>query len=365
MLLFIYTLTPRMVLTSHNLQLPGRITIEEVAKTAGVSISTVSRALAGKKGVGEATRTRILKIAAESGYRTSSAARSLRTSRTHTLAYLTTDLDHNSNAIRHMSAVIDTATQHGYSVIVINTVATPGSQLADRWQRHEANFDGLIMGMGRFDVHKDLLSILQSNMPMEPQISLHDPDIHTNEPVIPAYFDRRNVEIPSISLAVRRLVKLGHRRMAFIVPGQMSVVSKARLHTIIDALKENGLDENAITRLEIDQPAKAIGQFQQLMVTPAPPTAIISVGGTLTHSTLRGLASLQVRIPEDVSLLTFDDSPWHRSFFPPISVIRLDLESIAMNQVERIVARIEGKPIPAVITRPSEFIDRGSLGPAP
>jgi LacI family transcriptional regulator len=364
MLLLIYILILRMVLTSHELQLPARITIEEVAKTAGVSISTVSRALAGKKGVGDATRTQILKIAAELGYRTSSAARTLRTSRTHTLAYLAHDLE-NPHLHIHMAKVIDIAAEFGYSVIVINAVGAVGSQLADKWQRHDVNFDGLIVGQGRFDFHRDLLSILQSNMPVEPRFKLNDPDLDSAEPVIPSYFDRRNADISAIFLAVKRLVTLGHRRMTFVTPKPMSIVSKGRLQGIRRAGKENGLDENAITSIHIAQAAHAVGQIQQLISAPDSPTVIITPGGILNPHILRGLASTRIRIPEDVSVLAFGDSILHRSYNPPLSVINYDIETVARNQIERLIAIIEGKPIPEIVSTPSEFIERGSFAAAP
>lgn len=351
-------------MTSPDLQPDRRITIEEVARSAGVAISTVSRALAGQKGVGEATRARIVELAAELGYRTSSAARTLRTSRTHTLAYLAADLD-NSNLYEHMSKVINVAAEYGYSVIVINAAGTVGSQLADKWQRHDVNFDGLIVGRGRFDIRHDLLGILQSNMPVEPRLNLDDPELNADDPVIPAYFDRRTADMPAISLAVRRLIGLGHRRITFITPNPMSAVSRGRSQAIIRAAKENGLDENAITRLSIGQPAHAIGQIQHLMTAPVSPTVIIAPGGELTPHVLRGIVSSQVRIPEDVSFLTFGDSVWHRSYSPPLSVITYDIETVARNQVERLIAIIEGRPIPEIISTPSEFIERGSISSAP
>lgn len=360
----INTLTLGMILTSHDLQLPGRITIEEVAQTAGVAISTVSRALAGKKGVGEATRARIVETAAELGYRTSSAARALRTSRTHTLAYLAADLG-SPNADRHLHSAINAAAEHGYSVIVIDVQGAAGSYLADKWQRHDANFDGLILGIGRFDVRQDLLGILHANMPMEPIFSLDDPEADTDGLVIPAYFDRRTLEIPAITLAVRRLISLGHQRITFITLNRYPAHIGARIQAIRDFVKEMGLDENTFSHYGVDQPAHAIGQIQQLMAPPAPSTAIISPGGGITHYILRGIASVQARIPEDVSFLVFDDSPWHRSFFPPLSVVRFDVKRVAINQVERLVARIEGKPIPEIVSTPSEFIERGSFAPAP
>jgi DNA-binding LacI/PurR family transcriptional regulator len=105
--------------------------------------------------------------------------------------------------------------------------------------------------------------------------------------------------------------------------------------------------------------------MQELTARSDRPTAIVCANGLLTPYVLEGIHSAGLQIPRDISFLCFGDSAWHRGYSPPLSVIRHDYAAAANRSVERLIARIEGRDIPEISRRPSEFIARDSIARPP
>jgi DNA-binding LacI/PurR family transcriptional regulator len=108
-----------------------------------------------------------------------------------------------------------------------------------------------------------------------------------------------------------------------------------------------------------------IAQMQWLAGMDDRPTAIVCANGILTPGMLHGLNVAGLRIPSDISVVTYGDSEWHEAYNPPISVIRHDYIAAGSRGVRRLVARIENEPDPDIPRQPSEFVSRASTGPPP
>lgn len=338
----------------------GRATIVEVAAMAGVSISTVSRALSGHPGVGDQTRARVIDVAGKIGYQRNGAARSLRTARSMTLAMLAPDLE-NPDHLTQMRTVVNTAATHGYAVMVFDVSAGPirGASVINRIR--QGGVDGVILGAGRLEVTRELLDLLDSPMLVEFGGELADSFSEGT------FVDDRAPWLPyeraACTHAGRRLFATGHEQVAYIGWRERSLLGRSRFQAFQECAIAQGLPETAITLATAAQRQEAVGLVQQLLASTPRPTALISGASILTPYVLEGVHSAGATIPEDLSFVAFGDSPWHRAFHPSLSVIRRNLEAEAGGMVERLIARIEGSEVPGFEVQPTEFIDRGSIAP--
>lgn len=340
----------------------NRATIREVAEIAGVSISTVSRALTGHRGVGDETRLRVIGIAKKIGYQPSGAARSLRTSRSLTIAMLSSDLENPSNEAQ-IRAAISTAAAKGYSVMVFDQSAGSAGGLSMIHRMRESDIDGILLGAVRLKVTRELLDLLESGLIVEIVGEQTKPPSEGAFIVDSATW--LHYETAACTLAARRLFAMGHRQVTYVDWRDQSLLGRTRLKAFRDCATSFGLAEDSVTVLKAGKKEEAVGLVQHLLTSAPAPTALISGSGVMTPYILEGIHSARTRIPEDLSFIACGDSPWHRAFQPPLSVIRRDVEAEAKCMVERLIARIEGRVVPELDVQPSEFIDRGSIAAAP
>ncbi|PLW81399.1 hypothetical protein CWI75_15315 [Kineobactrum sediminis] len=339
-----------------------RATIREVAEIAGVSISTVSRALTGHRGVGDQTRSRVVEIAKKVGYQPSGAARSLRTSRSLTIAMLAPDLENPGNQTEVRTA-ISVAAARGYSLMVFDYSAgsTGGFSVINRIR--ESDVDGVLLGAARLKVTRELLDLLESGIPVESVGESTTPHVEGTFIVDNAtwfHYDKA-----ACTHAARRLFSMGHRQVAYIDWRDQSLLGRTRFQAFQECAIAHGLPESSVTLLKAAKKEEAVGLVQHALANSPTPTAIISGNGVMTPYTLEGIHSAHARIPDDLSFIAFGDSPWHRAFQPSLSVIRRNIEGEAAGMVERLIARIEGREVPEPDIQPTEFIDRASIAPPP
>jgi LacI family transcriptional regulator len=343
--------------------LSGRIpTIHDVARSAGVATSTVSRALRGEPRVNAETRARIHKIAEELRYSPSRSALSLRSVNTRTIGLVATNME-NPIAIDHLRATVRAAFDAGYAVLVADGQDSAAIQDAELARMLEYRIDGLILGRGSFTVTPNLIRIAAAGIPIEPEINLEQLKRVLGHDTT-GYPERTELDVAPATIAYRRLLELGHRRFAIFVRTN-GAFTDSRRQTIEDVLERAGIERADLTTISTANPAECIGEVQALAARPCPPTAIISARGALTPYILEGMQIAGMRIPHDCSFMAFGDSAWHKGYSPPISVIRHDYVAAAARSLKRLVARIEGQPVPDLARQPSEFIVRGSFGPPP
>ncbi len=338
-------------------------TIHDVARTAGVATSTVSRSLSGESRVSDQTRERVRRIADELGYRPNRSARALRSSTTGTIGLLAPNLE-NPIAYDHLRATIRAAHDLGYTVLVADGQDSAEIQDAELARMLDYRVDGLVIGRGILPITHRLRDVVNLSIPVEP--AFHPGDLES--PLGTRINVYRNLTSDAVGATIgyRRLVRLGHRRFAiFVFAYSISRLARARNELLEEVLLSEGVAPGDIVTVPISDPEECNTALQTLMASRDAPTAIISANGRLTPYVLEGIQSAGLQIPLDVSLLCFGDSQWHRGYAPPLAVIREDYAVVARQVVERLVARIEGRERPQDTPRPSEFVMRASLGLAP
>jgi LacI family transcriptional regulator len=194
-------------------------------------------------------------------------------------------------------------------------------------------------------------------------------------PCVFVSFDAKEMNLPIVGVenrigarsAVEHLLSLGHRRIGFIAGSGGSGQSAERQKGYVDALLAAGL--------EIDPMLIAEGGFiqtggysstEQLLSIENPPTAIFAANDEMAFGAIDAIHSKGMNVPEDLSVIGFDDIPTASHVFPPLTTMRQPLVDIATKAVGELVELIQGREIGASkVTFPMELVIRKSTGPAP
>ena len=336
-------------------------TIREVAHAAGVGVATASRALSGSPLVLAATRTRVEQAAAGLGYRPSRTARVLRGARARVIGVMVPDLSIALYA-SFLSGAGETARRHGYVIVVCDGQYATSVMTAQLERLFDDRVDGLLLG-GSIPAPQAVARFLDAGIPVAPDFRRTAAALrNSGQP-------RHLAERPVTAEAYRRLIALGHRRIAYFDRPERETGYVARLHRmrwecLHAELTAVGAGDSAVRVHALGGDACHASALA-LLRGATPPTALVPGIEGFTPMVLLAIADAGLRMPEDVSLLGFGDSPWEQAHQPPISVVRHDYRGIAAALTENLIARIEGWPtVPEVPEFPSEFVRRGSMAPA-
>lgn len=331
-------------------------TIKEVARLAGVSVATVSRVLNAKGSVREETRDRILEVASRLRYAPNAAARSLTTNQTDTLGVLLPDIygEFFSELIRG----IDSAAQrHGYHVLVSGS-HNDREEATAVLRALRGRVDGLIL----MAPSADALEALRAHLPA----SL--PKVLLNAPAQGLPFDSLEVDNRGGAYAMtRHLIRLGHRRIAFIQGPADNHDARERLRGYREAIR--GLGAVIAPELEIagdfGEEAGSRAGARILALHPRP-TAVFAANDGMAIGCLYALRQAGVRVPEEMALAGFDDIPVARFMSPPLTSVGVPIAKLGALALERLLAAVrdEDAHTPRHETLPASLRVRGSCGAA-
>jgi LacI family transcriptional regulator len=327
-------------------------TIKDVAKAAGVSTATVSRVLSGKSPVSEEARNRVLSAVESLEYRPNALARSLREETTQTLGLVVSNVM-NPFFTAVARAVEDAANAKGYSVILCNADEDPEKEELYLDVLLQKRVDGLIISPSR-NHSSGLLRIVRAGIPM---IFVDRSTDGLDIPVIRV--DGRK----AIEELVEYLVRLGHERLA-IISGPPEIISGAeRLNSYLDSVRKR--------RVTIPKEYVRIGDFrrgsgrqamQELLQLRQPPTAVFVANNLMCLGALQAAKEAGCKIPEDISIASFDDVTWFELMEPPVTAIAQPtqkLGDIAAHMLLEILE--EDRKLESRILE-AELLIRGSCG---
>ena len=345
-------LTP--VPTSQNRHMKKKNhTLAEVALAANVSPMTASRAINNRSGVSSKTKAHVLKIAAEMGYVVNRAAQKLSGGRSHIIGVVATDIDDPFNSALVASAG-DAAWASGYEILVY-----------PHFER-EKRPSGSIMQLLR-QISDGVIAIL----PLEYGYLGDIASIHI--PVITIEHSGRLSEIPSIAsdsfngarLAMRHLVELGHRRIAFITGDERLASAEDRHRAYIESVAQYGLARDRSLVVHGDFTLhRGFAATRKLLSLKKPPTAIFAANDMTAFGAISAIRGAGLSVPEDVSVIGFDDITSAAQFFPPLTTIRQPIHQIGRSAVNTLLAMIAGiDPASPQVTLPTELIVRASTAP--
>ena len=277
------------------------ITIKDIARAANVSHSTVSRALSGNSGIPEETADRIKRIAARMGYVPSAVARSLKTNRSQVLGVIVSRID-DPFFSEILQGIEDVLQAEGYSLFVAasNRDGVREKTIARTMLEHRV--DGLIVGTTQFgEEHYNLLR--QSGLPI---VAVGNRELNGLKNTV--YHD----DFYGCSEVARHLIELGHRQIGFLGNARAERTTEGRLKGFQQEMKAARLpirkEEIFVTELDQIQGGEAGAQY--FMNLPERPTAIMCFNDMMAIGVMKTFRNAGVRIPQQVSVVGFDDIPF-------------------------------------------------------
>ncbi len=333
-----------------------RATIRDVAREAGLSVGAVSRYLNGRIELPEHTRKRIDDAVGHLDYTPNAIARRLSAGSSETLGLVTTDISYPFFAEIASFAEAE-ATALGYSLSVFNSRNDESRELQFLSKLGDRQLDGIL---------------LLTNHPGSTELVRR---INALKKVVLLDEDVPGVQVPRLfadnerggRLAARLLIEQRHRRVAFVggLSGMISV--DERLAGFHHEFADAGLTVDPAMiltgRYDEDFGRQA---FDRLWRQAVRPTAIFAAADMLAFGVLRAARAAGVRVPQDVSLVSFDDMSFLDLLQPPLTTIRQSAEQFGREGVRVLVDMIAGKPVAATLARvPVELMLRGSVSPAP
>jgi LacI family transcriptional regulator len=344
-------------------------TITDVARRANVSTATVSRVLSGGGAARDETRERVLAAARELGYRPSGVARSLRQRATRTLGLIVTDIE-NPFFPELVRTVEDAAREQGYAILLCNASDDPEREagyldlLVDRW------VDGVVIAASNLGVrHREWL--LAAPLPI---VLVNSVD--------------RAIDLPTIAsdsvlggrLAAEHLVALGHRRFGIVTAGPRNLDAPDRLRGAQSALREAGIPSSD-AHVAIEEPTVAGGQRAAAAMLAGDPavTALVAYNDLMAIGAMRAVRASERRVPDDISVVGFDDVDLAAFVDPPLTTIAQATAEMGRWAVDELTRRLgrpatgagsngrgDEAPEPAAhVILPVRLVVRGSSGPAP
>lgn len=313
------------------------VTIKDVAKKAGVSVMTVSRVINGSKNVREDTREKVLRAIEELGYVPNSVARSLILKKTYTIGLVISDIT-NPFFTTVARGVEDTAISKHYTVILCNTDENPEKELMYVEVLAKSKVDGVIYtsASGKKNPLKSLflkkIPVVLIDRTIE---GVNDLDIVRGDSVLGAY------------LLTRHLIELGHRRIGIVVGSLLISTAKDRVEGYKKALIEANIpiDESLIKISETSKFSKEDGYklTKELLNMKNPPTAIFGGNNLMAVGAILAIREMGLEIPDDISLVSFDDIESLSEVYPFLTVVKQPAYSMGVIATELLIRRIENK----------------------
>ncbi len=332
-------------------------TIRDVAKQAGVAPMTVSRVINNSGYVSEDTRTRVEEAISRLGYVPNMLGPSLRFNQTNTLALVLTDIT-NPFWTTVARGVEDAAQEAGYSVILCNTDESEAKQDQYLTMLLKRRIDGILLVPST-----STSNVVQTIKNQGVKVVVLDREVNDTEVDV--------VEGDSVGGAyqlTRYLIELGHQHIAILSGPQNVSTSSQRVAGFCQAIEEANLMHNT-ANIYWGEFSQTLGHEmvrRALQSTPRP-TAFLAVNNFIANGALQALREMNIRVPEDVSVVSFDDIPVSINPMPFLTVAAQPAYEMGYQATQLLVARLinAGPETVQKIILPVEILIRQSSGEPP
>src|SRR5215213_3467739 len=317
-----------------NVRVGAAVTLRDVARLAGVHPATVSRALNEETRtlVNDETAKRVLKAAEELGYQPNPIARGLKTNRSYTIGVLIPDLT-NPLFPPILRGIEDHLETGGYTPLTANTDNDPERELLDSQTMRARQVDGIIAATARRD-HRLHDALLEAGIELV-LVNRRQPDL----PVSSATADDRL----GMQLSVEHLVSLGHTRIAHLAGPLDYSTGLDRHESFHETMRAGGVepDPELVLVAEAFTEAEGARLCAQLTSSGREFTAVAAANDLLALGCYDVFAERELRCPEDVSVVGFNDMPFAARFQPPLTTIRIPHYEIGKAAGELMLERLQ------------------------
>jgi len=313
------------------------VTIKDIAKRAGVSVTTVSRALNGYDDVNEETRRKIKRVAEELSYSPNAVARSLVSRKTRTIGLIISDINRagakDAFAYEVLCGINDRAGELNYDLLLFST--SPSKQMEKSYAAlcKERNVEGAILSGLRLDDPYLHEVIEQDSFPC---VLIDIPKTGSNVAHITS--DGK----AGATMAVRHLLENGHRKIAMINGHNQASVSQQRFEGYREALALYGLtaEPELVYDGKFSEDGGAEAMYQILIRNPGV-TAVFCASDLMALGAMRTLEKMGLRVPEDLSVIGFDDITIASYCSPKLTTIRQDKYEMGYQAAQLLIDMLE------------------------
>jgi LacI family repressor for deo operon, udp, cdd, tsx, nupC, and nupG len=328
------------------------VSIKDIAKAAGVSHSTVSRALADSPLVAEETKRRVRCLAKKMGYSPSAIARGLVTKRTQTVGLVVTTIADPfvSEVVR---GIEETALDNGYSVILCDSNAEPQREITAVRTLREKRVDGIIVTASR---------VGNLYLPLLEEVEV--PIVLINNQRAGRYvYSVATDNVHGGEMITNHLLELGHRRIGYITGPEGASSSLDRLEGYKRALRAHRIKfTDSVISSGNGCPDGGERGMRQLLALSPPPTAVFCYNDMTAVGAMAEARRMGFRVPQDFSVVGFDDIAFAAYVDPPLTTVeqrKYEMGQMAMGMVLDILAGADTVPD---ITLQGQLVVRGSSG---
>jgi len=327
-----------------------RTTIHDVAKAAGVSVATVSKAVNGRYGVASATVERVNEVVRELGYESSLVASSMRARATGVIGVLVAGFE-------PFSAEILKGVGIALGDSRFDLLAYSGSKhgTSEGWERRSlSRLSGTLIDAA--------IIVTPTVVGATTEIPIVAIDPHTGRADLPTV---ESDSLEGARMATRYLVELGHRRIGFLAgrPDLRSAVLRESGYRL--ALNEAGIPYDPdLTRVGMYHRRTAREAAMSLLRIPRPPTAVFAANDLSAIAILDIARQIGLEVPRDLSVIGFDDIPEASQFSTPLSTIRQPMRQLGVEAARMLVALLNGDTLPAThLVLPTRLVPRATTAP--
>ena len=334
--------------------------MSDVAQLAGVSKATVSLVMSGRASSGgirisEQTRQKVVAAAEQLGYNVNVIARSMSSQRTRTLGLVTYDFGEHGPAIILGSAQ-NVARAHGY-YLMVSSIEGEVSAIAEQISRLDSwRVDGIFIAVAAGgDWYRNLVDHLQ----------LHIPVVWLEGAALAPNLNSVGVDnVRGGELAAEHLLALGHQRIGLISGPREWLATQQRERGWRQALARAGIEPNGNVAASADWATGGGYEAAQRLLDLYPGlTALVAQNDHLAVGALRALRERGLRVPEDVSVIGYDDMAVSAYLEPPLTTVRQDLAEVGRVAIRLLIEASEDPGLSRQITVTPQLIVRQSTAP--
>lgn len=338
---------------------PARPTLRDVARLAGLSVTQTSRALNGHSDVAEESRLRAVAAARELGYVPNLEARRLKVpgSGTQTIGVLLTSTTQRfSDPFLGdlLSAMVDEVSKHGFELHLFSPTADEQPVAALERSVRRKGADGYVLL--RLEANDERVGYL---------LDKGVPFVTLGRSKVNGGYRRVISSEESLDAAVLHLADFGHRRIGVIALPSGFAISDRRLDLFKNAMARHGLtlEPHHVVIANDFQESGGRAAMERLLQVADPPTAVVSFNDQLSIGAMSALTDRGLSIPEDMSVLGFDDISLARFLSPSLTTLRQPVELLGQLLIQQLLAAIEDPESSDEVVVTPELMIRDSTGP--
>jgi LacI family transcriptional regulator len=330
-------------------------TIRDVARLAGVSVGTVSRVLNGHRSVTPETMRKVMSVMEAHAYQPNAVAQSMRTRNTRMVGFIISDISNTlfSSIVKAAEGVLQEA---GYTLVLANTGEGTVREVELIHLLQQRRMDGLIMTV----FQEGNTAVQEAIQNLRLPVVLLDRELPI--PVDAVYADHAS----GMFQATKHLLELGHRRIALITESRLNRPGRERIRGFEQAFQSLGLtpDPDFICSRSLSA-EYGFRESYSLLTGSHRPTAIIAGGNQILVGLLKAVRLCSVRIPEDLSVISCDDTDLTALATPPVTVVQRSVRDMGRQAAALLIQGLEEGPggEPRRILLPTELLLRQSCAP--